>query len=119
MHYATNGSCYGEYRHKIPEGHVECAPRPSDVHVISDNWKDAPMDPNVCWRPKTQLEFNAECDEAANSRWREDPQNDKLMALLYNISERLRVLENKPPQDKQTFWGQLTKFLQNNKFFDF
>ena len=52
---------YGTYL-DVPDGHTECAIRPSDDHVLGDNWQTDPLNESVCWRVKTQIEIDAEVD---------------------------------------------------------
>ena len=52
----------GTYYDAGPHVHVdsiECVVRPEE-HVLADNWKDNPMDENVCWRKKTVEEKKEE-----------------------------------------------------------
>ena len=39
---------------------VQIAAQPSRDHTVADAWESDPMNPLVCWRPKTQLEMDAE-----------------------------------------------------------
>ena len=60
---APNG---GHYFGDSPEkGSIPCSPKPTTNHVIADNWKSDPMNPEVCWRLKTALELDAEKTETA------------------------------------------------------
>jgi len=45
---------------------VECALRPDENHTLTDSWQDDPMNPSVCWRPKTAQELDAEKDDEAS-----------------------------------------------------
>jgi hypothetical protein len=62
----TEDTSYVECYRTIPEGHIECAERPSEDHVPADTWQTNPMDPSVCWRLKTPAEQDAELDEVAD-----------------------------------------------------
>lgn len=45
---------------------IECAERPSEDHLLSDTWQDDPMNPAVCWRPKTIQELDQEAEVEAD-----------------------------------------------------
>ena len=66
-HYRKPAGHYISFPDKTPvsEFFVQVAQRPSIDHVFSDNWQSAPMTPEVCWRPKTALELDAEKHEIA------------------------------------------------------
>ena len=79
----TDGSCYGTY--SAPQGieYIECADKPSDNHVLADNWKSDPMNSVVCWRLKTPTEIDTENDTVASSIV-QDLQNSPALKVLIN-----------------------------------
>ncbi len=118
MKYGINANLgYGKYSRELPEGYVECAPRPSVDHVINETWETAPLDPLVCWRLKTSNEIDAEKDEQVKDRFISE-REDTLLMLFYLADKQLRVLQSKPPIDKETFWGQIKNVHKNQQFFD-
>ena len=79
MHWAANQIDNTLANHRnIPEGFIPIADRPSEDHVLADNWQDDPMNPDVCWRTKTAGEVETEQEEVAEKEFN----NSKLIKAV-------------------------------------
>ena len=62
---------------------VEVALKPDNNHVFSDNWQSDPMNPAVCWRPKTPAEIDAEKDALASLLADLKPVIESVLEIIY------------------------------------
>ena len=51
---------------QLEKNHIECCERPTEDHLLADNWQSDPMNPSVCWRTKTAQELDVERDAEAS-----------------------------------------------------
>jgi len=58
-------------------------------------------------------------DRETDAKWKDDPQNDALMLVLFETYNEARAGNGKQPITKQQFWGGVKAKVRTEKFFDF
>jgi len=107
---------YIELDDKIPhsDAWIEVALRPDETYTFSDTWNADPMNVSICWRPKTQAELDLETTTESENHWKDNPENDSLMMLLYTLYQKATGTT----PTKAAFWNKVKAIRTGEKFFD-
>ena len=94
MPYILPKGTYYDASPHVAAASIECAVRPSN-YVLTDGWQTDPMDVDVCWRPKTQLEIDAEIQAQEDEMAFPDVLKT-IAKALHNHENRIRAIEGSP-----------------------